>query len=119
MSAAAQATMSPADAQKSREAAARANEKEKKEKEDADQISSQQEEARWRPVLGLPCQLTVDLPLPSFTVADFLGLRPGSVLGTNWRLAHDIPLRINGTLIAWGEFEGAGSRMAVRLTELA
>lgn len=77
------------------------------------------EEARWRPVLGLPCQLTVDLPLPQFKVADFLGLSPGSVLRTGWQLARDIPLRINGTLVAWGEFEGTGSRLAVRLTELA
>jgi|HubBroStandDraft_1064217.scaffolds.fasta_scaffold33265_4 flagellar motor switch/type III secretory pathway protein FliN len=76
-------------------------------------------EARWRPVLGLPCELTVDLPLPGFKVADFLALRPGSVVGTNWRLARDIPLRINGTLIGWAEFEGAGNRMAVRVTELA
>lgn len=77
------------------------------------------EEVRWRPVLDLPCQLTVDLPFPHFKVADFLALRAGSVLGTNWRLAHDIPLRVNGTLIGWAEFEGAGSRLAVRLTELA
>lgn len=77
------------------------------------------EELRWRPVLGLPCQLTVDLPLPHFKVADFLALRGGSVIATNWRLAHDIPLRVNGTLIGWAEFEGAGSRLAVRLTELA
>jgi flagellar motor switch/type III secretory pathway protein FliN len=76
-------------------------------------------ELRWRPVLDLPCQLTVDLPLPHFKVADFLGLRPGSVVGTNWRLAHDIPLRVNGTLIGWAEFEGARSRLAVRVTELA
>ncbi len=80
---------------------------------------AQNDDARWRPVLGLPCQLTVELPLPHFKVADFLGLGTGSVLTTGWQLARDIPLRINGTLIAWGEFEGAGSRLAVRLTELA
>jgi flagellar motor switch/type III secretory pathway protein FliN len=77
------------------------------------------EDLRWRPVLGLPCQLTVDLPLPNFKVADFIAVRVGSVLGTNWRVAHDIPLRINGTLIGWAEFEGASSRLAVRLTVVA
>ena len=77
------------------------------------------EDLRWKPVLGLPCQLTVDLPLPHFKVADFLALRAGSVIATNWHLAHDIPLRVNGTLVGWAEFEGAGSRLAVRLTELA
>jgi len=77
------------------------------------------EDLRWRPVLALPCQLTVDLPLPHFKVADFLALRAGSVIGTNWRVAHDVPLRVNGTLIAWAELEGSGRRLAVRLTELA
>ncbi|HEY3974076.1 MAG TPA: FliM/FliN family flagellar motor C-terminal domain-containing protein [Candidatus Sulfotelmatobacter sp.] len=76
------------------------------------------DELCWRPVLGLECLLTVDLPLPNFKVADFLALRVDSVVGTNWRLAHDVPLRVNGTLIAWAEFEGAGGKLAVRLTEL-
>lgn len=79
---------------------------------------AEREEARWRPVLELPCQLTVDLPLPGFTLADFLKLQVGSVAGTQWRIAQDVPLRINGTLIAWGEFEGGGQRLAVRVTEL-
>jgi flagellar motor switch/type III secretory pathway protein FliN len=80
---------------------------------------SDKQEARWRPVLELPCQLTVDLPLPGFKLADFLKLQVGSVVATGWRVAQDVPLRINGTLVAWGEFEGAGHRLAVRLTELA
>ena len=101
-----------ADAQKSRQTAAR-------EQADENAGQSRNEEGHWRPVLGLPCQLTVELPLPHFKVADFLGLRPGSVLETSWRLAHDVPLRVNGTLIAWAELEGTGNQLAVRLTELA
>jgi flagellar motor switch/type III secretory pathway protein FliN len=77
------------------------------------------EEARWQPVLGLPCQITVDLSLPNFKVSDFLGLRSGSVLATCWGVARDVPLRMNGILFAWGELEGTGHRLAVRLTELA
>jgi len=69
-------------------------------------------------VLELPCQLTVDLVLPGFRLSDFLKLQVGSVAGTSWRITQDVPLRINGTLIAWGEFEGAGQRLAVRVTEL-
>lgn len=80
---------------------------------------SEAEELRWRPVMGLFCQLTVDLPVLNFKVSDFLALRPGTVLATDWRLTSDIPLRINGSLIAWAEFEGGGSRLAVRLMELA
>lgn len=83
------------------------------------ETGSESEEARWQPVLGLSCQLTVDLSLPSFKVRDFLGLHPGSVLVTGWGVARDVPLRINGVLIGWGELEGAGDRLAVRVTELA
>jgi flagellar motor switch/type III secretory pathway protein FliN len=81
--------------------------------------TSETEELRWRPALSLPCQLTVDLPLPRFSVSDLLQLRVGSVVPTNWRLARDVPLRVNGTLIGWSEFEVVGSRLAIRLTELA
>jgi len=77
------------------------------------------EELRWQPLLGLPCDLSVDLPLPKFKVADFLKLQAGSVIGAQWRLSHDVPLRVNGTLIGWGEIEGSEGRLAVRLTELA
>ncbi len=76
-------------------------------------------EERWRPVLGLPCGLTVDLPLPGFKISDFLKLRPASVIDAHWRLGHDVPLRLNGTLIGWVEFEVVGNNLAVRLTELA
>jgi len=77
------------------------------------------EDPRWQPVMTLPCQLTVDLALPAFTVSDFLRLRPGSVVSTQWAIARDVPLRVNGTVIGWGELEASGQRLAVRLTELA
>jgi len=76
-------------------------------------------DARWQPVLLLPCALTVDLAVPGFKVSDFLALHTGSIIGTQWGIARDVPLRVNGTLIAWGELEGSGKRLAVRLTELA
>jgi flagellar motor switch/type III secretory pathway protein FliN len=76
-------------------------------------------EERWKPLLALPCELTVDLALPGFTVADFLKLRPQSVIDAHWRLGRDVPLRLNGTLIGWVEFETVGNNLAVRLTELS
>jgi flagellar motor switch/type III secretory pathway protein FliN len=79
----------------------------------------QSEDPRWQPLLGLACHLTVDLPLSDFKVADFVRLRVGSILVTHWRLARDVPVRVNGTLVAWAEFEGSGKRLAIRLTELA
>ena len=72
----------------------------------------------WAQVLPLPCRLTVDVPLPGFTVADALGLRRSSVINSHWRVGADIPLRLNGELIARGEFEVVGNHLAVRITEL-
>jgi flagellar motor switch/type III secretory pathway protein FliN len=78
-----------------------------------------EEDKRWKPVLGLPCELSVDLPLPGFKIADLLQLRAGSVIEAHWRLGRDVPLRLNGTLLGWIEFEVMGNSLAVRLTELA
>lgn len=77
------------------------------------------DEAKWRPLLGLYLELSVDLFIPRFCVGDFLRLRPGSVISTNWRLTRDVPLRANGVLIAWTEFERSEKKLAIRLTELA
>jgi flagellar motor switch/type III secretory pathway protein FliN len=77
------------------------------------------DEARWRPLLGLPGQVTVDLPLPNFDIADLLRLAVGSVARSGWQVVRDVPLRVNGILIGWCEFEAVGNRLAVRLTELA
>lgn len=76
-------------------------------------------EAKWQPFLVLPCQLTVEIPFPGFRVSDFLALRIGSVIGTHWSLARDLPLRVNGILVARGELEGGANHMTLRLTELA
>jgi flagellar motor switch/type III secretory pathway protein FliN len=81
--------------------------------------AEQNEDSRWQPVLGLPCYLTVELPLPNFKVSDFLALRVGSIATTNWTATREVPLRINGTLIGWGEMEAMGKSLAVRVTELA
>jgi len=77
------------------------------------------EDARWAPVLGLRCEITVDLPVPHFRVSNFLALRQGSVLSTRFGVGRDVPARVNGILIGWSELEAAGNRLAVRLTELA
>jgi flagellar motor switch/type III secretory pathway protein FliN len=72
----------------------------------------------WAQALPLSCRLSVDVPLPGFTVADALQLRAGSVINSQWQIGSDIPLRLNGELIARGEFEVVGNHLAVRLTEM-
>ena len=76
-------------------------------------------ESRWLPMMRLPCEFSVDVPVPGFKVRDFLALRVGSIIHTCWRLTNDVPLRINGTLIGWGELESTSTHLAVRLTEIA
>jgi len=75
--------------------------------------------AAWTQALALTCELTVDMPLPGFRVADMLQLQRHAVIHSHWRLGTDVPLRVNGRLIAHGEFEVVGNHLAIRLTELA
>lgn len=77
------------------------------------------DEKRWQPALALSCNLTVDLELPGFKVSDLLRMGPGTVLGSTWGVRRDVPLRVNGNVIGWSEFEVVGDTLAVRLTELA
>ena len=74
---------------------------------------------KWVRVAPLPCLLTVEISVPGFTVADLVHLESGRIVTTSWTVGQDVPLRVNGELIAWSEFEVVQSRLAVRLTELA
>ena len=57
--------------------------------------------------------------MPKFTVGDLLNLRKGSVVQTALRVANDVPIRVNKTLLGWGRFEVVDDRLAIRITELA
>jgi flagellar motor switch/type III secretory pathway protein FliN len=67
----------------------------------------------------LPCQLSLEIPIVNFTVGDLLRLGKDSIAETACLSTSDIPLRANGLLIAWTEFEVIGNRLALRITELA
>jgi flagellar motor switch protein FliN/FliY len=73
----------------------------------------------WARIEPLPCLLTVEISVPGFTVSDLVHLERGRIIATRWTVGQDVPLRVNGELIAWSEFEVAQNRLAVRLTELA
>jgi len=73
----------------------------------------------WVRVEGLPCVLTVEISVPDFKVTDLVELAPGRIIVTRWTVGLDVPLLINGELVAWSEFEVVQTRLAVRLTELA
>jgi flagellar motor switch/type III secretory pathway protein FliN len=67
----------------------------------------------------LPCTLALDIPVVKFTVGDLLGLVNGSIVETAYHQSSDLPLRVNGQLVGWTEFEVVGERLAVRLTDLS
>jgi len=73
----------------------------------------------WTRVEAVPCRLSVEIPVPGFTVSDLVHLERGRIIATGWTVGQDVPLRVNGELIAWSEFEVVQDRLAVRLTELA
>jgi len=77
------------------------------------------DESRWLAVSRLPCRLSVELPVPRFRLGDVLNLSIGHLAATTCHVSQDVPLRINGTLIGWGEFESIAQRLAVRITQLA
>lgn len=67
----------------------------------------------------LPCTLVLEIPVVKFTVGDLLGLTTGSIVETAYHQSSDLPLRVNGQLVGWTEFEVVGERLAVRLTDLS
>jgi len=67
----------------------------------------------------LPCTLALDIPVVKFTVGDLLGLVNCSIVETSYHQSSDLPLRVNGQLVGWTEFEVVGERLAVRLTDLS
>jgi flagellar motor switch/type III secretory pathway protein FliN len=73
----------------------------------------------WNEAGYLSCVLSVDLPLRRFTVQDLLRLEPGSIVETNNVNGADVPVVVNGQVIAWAEFEVMAQRIGVRITELA
>ncbi len=76
-------------------------------------------QAAWAQALHFHCQLSVSLAVPEFTINRLLRLKRKSIVDTRWRLESDVPLRVNGEVIAWAEFEVVGNHLAVRITELA
>jgi flagellar motor switch/type III secretory pathway protein FliN len=67
----------------------------------------------------LPCTIALDIPVVNFTVGDLMGLVPGAIVETAYHQSSDLPLRVNGQLVGWTEFEVVGDRLAVRLTDLS
>ena len=82
---------------------------------------AQQSEEKYAfpaPVLRLPVDLAVSVPVRDFRVRQLLALGPGQVIETQWNHGEDLPLTAGDVEVAWGEFEVVETKMAVRITRL-
>jgi flagellar motor switch/type III secretory pathway protein FliN len=69
--------------------------------------------------LHVPVSLRVEVPLVALTVGDLFRLDKGSIVSTGQLTGANVPLRVGGRLLAWGEFQVIGEHLAVRVAELA
>jgi len=73
----------------------------------------------WAELLGLPCELSVALPVRGCAVADLLALGSNPVIESDTREGTSLPIWVNDVMVGRGEFEVVGSRRAIRITELS
>jgi flagellar motor switch protein FliN/FliY len=82
-------------------------------------VTAHRKPENWNAFQLLPCRLTLEIPIPGFTVSAMLRLSPNDVINTHWLQGSDVPLRVNGKLIGWTEFEVIDNHLAARLTQIA
>jgi flagellar motor switch/type III secretory pathway protein FliN len=78
-----------------------------------------EEHPAWPSLARVPETLTALIPLRRFTVRSLLLLDKGQMIESNRSLTEDIPMKIGGVQIAWGEFEVVERTMALRVTRVA
>lgn len=71
------------------------------------------------PVVRLPVELDVAVPVRQFRVRHLLALVPGQIVETQWGNGDDVPLAAGEVQLAWTEFEVIETELAVRVTRLA
>ncbi|MEJ2006640.1 MAG: FliM/FliN family flagellar motor switch protein [Acidobacteriota bacterium] len=90
-------------------------------KTDAEQKSSVapgSEDDSWESVSGLPCHLSVALPVAGFRVRDLLELEIKTVVDTRCNTNNSVPVWVNAVRIGEAEFDVFGTRLAIRIDEL-
>ena len=71
----------------------------------------------WSALLDVSALVTVEVPIESLTVRELFRLERGSILAALQPVASNVPVLLCNRLVAWGEFQVAGERLAVRLAE--
>lgn len=78
-----------------------------------------QEPKNWGAFQMLPCRISLEIPIPGFTISALLNLSANAVINTHWLQGSDVPLCVNGKIIGWTEFEVIDDHLAARLTQIA
>jgi flagellar motor switch/type III secretory pathway protein FliN len=71
------------------------------------------------PIVLLPVELDVAVPVRNFRVRNLLALAPGQLIESQWGNGEDVPLASGDVQLAWSEFEVIDTQLAVRITRLA
>jgi flagellar motor switch/type III secretory pathway protein FliN len=71
------------------------------------------------PIILLPVELDVAVPVREFRVRNLLALAPGQLIESQWGNGEDVPLASGEVQLAWSEFEVIDTQLAVRITRLA
>lgn len=82
----------------------------------AERARSQEE--IWPQVAGLPCVLSVELPVAVFKVRDLLMLDAETVVDSGQSATSKVPVWVNGARVGWAEFDVLRTRLAIRISEL-
>jgi flagellar motor switch protein FliN/FliY len=82
-------------------------------------LAQVEQHRNWPLLSQLPLKLDVAVPMPGFRVRDLLALRSGGRVESTWKVSEDVPVKIGGVQVGWGEFEVVEQRMSVRVTRLA
>lgn len=79
---------------------------------------SNTEQNGWKDYAWLTCDISVEIPIKPFRLGQLLRLSPGTVISSTWEQDKDLPLRVNGEVIASVQFDVVGDKLAVRISEL-
>lgn len=90
----------------------------KKETKQNNKPAGETEGSSWESVSGLPCRLSVALPVAGFKVRDLMELEIETVVDTRCNTNNPVPVWVNAVKIAEAEFDVFGTRLAIRINEL-
>ncbi len=74
--------------------------------------------ATWRAAQPIPFRLGISVPVMGMKLRDLRELAIGAVFTTGISASEDVPVRVGGVVLGWGELDNVDGTMAVRLTRL-